>query len=396
MVSDDLVPRIEMLTDMIMQLSLPQTPGDPQEKTQSQANISVPKMQPSIAKLVISAKDILYEANSIVAQSEGGSDASSTITTVLRNLDFHKQDFEESATISPRRKPVRAGADFERIIQDWIPTASSGASTSHFGSASQTTRTQMTPSQSSFGMSALGDECQETTGGPDSDSDDELEYEILQGYLDKGFLLYKDCQWEKAELYIRRAIDVSKVVPLDKVRNKGIDLEEVQFKVAVCALHQKKLEEADVDLLHLRTVRPAPDEHKNTTLRRILSVYLFAWICLEKTKLEEAQKYCRKALSMKRKRFGEMAWLEADIFSLLSAISKAQGDDLTAEVYQDKANQSAAVPSPEPSEPEIQFVRLDMLRDMRGLPDEPEVELQVVTKLVSLLFEVLGGANRRI
>jgi hypothetical protein len=99
---------------------------------------------------------------------------------------------------------------------------------------------------------------------------------------------------------------------------------------------------------------------------------------------------------MKRKWFGDMVLLEADIFSLLSAISKAQGDDLTAEVYQDKANQSAAVPSPESSEPEIQFARLDMLRDMLGLPDEPEVELQVITKLVSLLFEVLGGASRMI
>jgi hypothetical protein len=140
MVADDLVPRIEMLTDMIMQPSLPPTPGNPQEKRQSEANVLVPKMQPNIAKLVISAKDI---------------DASSMITTVLRNLDFHKQVFQESATISPRGKPVRPGADFERIVQDWIPTASSGDNTSHFDSASQTTRTQMTPSQSSSGCLPL-------------------------------------------------------------------------------------------------------------------------------------------------------------------------------------------------------------------------------------------------
>jgi tetratricopeptide (TPR) repeat protein len=382
MVADDLVPRIEMLTDMIMQLSLPPTPGNPQEKRQSEANVLVPKMQPNIAKLVISAKDILYEANSVVAQSERGSYAGSMITTVLRNLDFHTQVFQESATISPRGKPVRPGADFERIVQDWIPTASSGDNTSHFDSASQTTRTQMTPSQSSFGMSAVGDDYADSAAGEGSDSDDELEYEILQGYLDRGFLLYRDGDWEKAELYIRRAIDASKVLPLDKVRNKGIDLEEAQFRVAVCALHQKKLEEADVDLLHLRTVRPAPDEYKNTTLRRILSVYLFAWICLEKTKLEEAQQYCRKALSMKRKRFREMAWLETDIFPFLSMISKAQGDGLTAEVYRDKANQSAAVDS-QVLEPEIQLARLGMFRGMRGGPD---AELQVITELVSLPF----------
>ena len=92
MVADDLVPRIEMLTDMIMQPSLPPTPGNPQEKRQSEANVLVPKMQPNIAKLVISAKDILYEANSVVAQSERGSYAGSMITTVLRNLDFRNKD----------------------------------------------------------------------------------------------------------------------------------------------------------------------------------------------------------------------------------------------------------------------------------------------------------------
>ena len=36
-----------------------------------------------------------------------------------------------------------------------------------------------------------------------------------------------------------------------------------------------------------------------------------------------------------------MGSLEYDIFSLLSVITKTQGDDLTIEVDQDKANQSA-------------------------------------------------------
>jgi hypothetical protein len=102
-VSDDLVPRIEMLTDMIMQLSLPQTPGNPQDKAQSQASVSVPKIHPDITNLVISAKDILYEAQSIVTQSDRGSDTSSTITSVLHNLDFLTQESRGSVISVLRR-----------------------------------------------------------------------------------------------------------------------------------------------------------------------------------------------------------------------------------------------------------------------------------------------------
>jgi tetratricopeptide (TPR) repeat protein len=239
-------------------------------------------------------------------------------------------------------------------------------------------------------MSAVGDEYSELTAGEDSGSDDELEYEILEGYLDRSFPLYEKGNWEKAELYIRRAIDASKVLPLDKVRSKGINLEEAQFRAAVCALHQKKLEEANIDLLHLRKTRPAPDEPKSTTLRHILSVYLFAEICFRKTKLEEAQKYCRNALSMKRKHLGEMAWLEAIIFSLLSAISTAQGDEITAEVYYDKAKHSVTRDSPLEKEPEIQLARLDILRGMQVSTD---VQVEIISELISLLFEALGGAN---
>jgi tetratricopeptide (TPR) repeat protein len=152
---------------------------------------------------------------------------------------------------------------------------------------------------------------------------------------------------------------------LDKVRLKGIDMAEAQFKVAICAFHQNKLDETDVELFQLRMTRSAPDEPRNTTLRRILSVYLFAEICFQRNRMEEAHKYCRKALSMKRKLLGPTNWLETNCFSLLSVISAAQGDSITAEVYQDKAKASDSPDSSLEQNPEIRATRIDALVSSR-------------------------------
>jgi tetratricopeptide (TPR) repeat protein len=365
-VIDDLVPRFEILTDMIMQLSPSKTPDKPQEDTQSYSTISVPQRPPSLTNLVFSAKDVLDQARYTIEQSEEGSDDSSTITVMLHHLDLLEQDLQSNLAMHsggqwsrPRTEPGH-----HEFVQNWVSSAPMGANTGRSDSASVPTRTQMTPSQSSIETSTIGGDS--PSFDENSDEDDDLDYEILQEFLKRGFANYEKGDWANAELYIRRAIDSSKTLPLDKVRLKGIDLEAAQFQIAICAFHQKRFDEADVETLELRTARPASNEPRNTTLRRILSVYLFAEICFEKKKLEEAHKCCRKALSMRRKLLGETVWLETNCFALLSAIATAQGDNLTAEVYQDKARASitpdTALEQEQEQESEIRSARLDRIR----------------------------------
>lgn len=365
-VIDDLVPRFEILTDMIMQLSLSKTSDKPQEDPQSSGTISVPKRPPSLTNLVFSAKDVLDQARSTIEQSEEGSDDSSTITVMLHHLDLLEQDLQSNLAMHsggqwsrPRTEP-----EHHEFVQNWVSSAPMGANTGRSDSTSTI-----------GGDSPSFDE--------DSDEDDDLDYEILQEFLKRGFANYEKGDWANAELYIRRAIDSSKTLPLDKVRLKGIDLEAAQFQIAICAFHQKRFDEADVETLELRTARPASNEPKNTTLRRILSVYLFAEICFERKKLEDAHKCCRKARSMRRKLLGETVWLETNCFTLLSAIAAAQGDNLTAEVYRDKARASTTADSPlkleQEQESEIRSARLDsIIRTWDGIaPTQPRPEVPI-------------------
>lgn len=157
-----------------------------------------------------------------------GSDTS-TITAVFHrlevdgNLQGNTTDLSEQEIIRQEMDP-----DFHRHIENWIPTASSRSKTHVSESAPATTRTQMTPSQSTFEMTMVGYEDQ--FSDEDSEKDGEFEYEILQGCLDKGIANYEVGDWASAEPRIRRALDCSKKLSVDKVRLKGINLEDTQFK----------------------------------------------------------------------------------------------------------------------------------------------------------------------
>jgi len=347
------MPRVEMLADMIMRLST---------QDLDNANRTPPvlaKEQPSMANLVISAKEILYKAKSTIAESDGGSDSSSVITAVLNRLDLLDVDQGVQGNVPIAGQSTRLGpsAEQRRIVEDWIPSLPSGTTSSQFDSGSETTQTQMTPTQSTPVMSTFGGELNDE----DSEDDDEFEYEILQGCLDKGFASYNNGDWDIAERFIRRAIDASKTLPLDKIVVKGIDMMDAQFKIAVCALHQEKLDEADAELFQLRMARPTPNEPRNITLRHILSIYFFAEICFQRKKLEEAHKWCRKVLALTRKCLGETPWLEMYCFSLLTSISATQGDNVTAEVYLDKAEASVPPGSSLEQDPEIGAARIDSM-----------------------------------
>jgi len=418
---------------MVTQLSIPQASrSSPQHELQTQKNASATNRSPSLPNLVISAKHVLNEARSAVARSEMGSDASSVITSVLQDLYLFEEDFQDNATISPGSKPVNHGTDFIKIIDDWDFAPHSGDSSSQFDSASVTTRTQMTPTQSSYAPSTIGDQPSDVSDTEDSDSDcelenellqeyvdkgfaickngdyeaaeiymrrakeasethpwvnsrrkvnglEELEYEILQAYLDKGFASYKERKWGIAQLYMQRGVGVSLLLLPDTIRYRGIILEEVKFRVAVCAFHQRQISDPEITFLsQLGSIQPAADENKATTLRRIMSVHLLAEIYLERNKLDEAYKHGRKALSMKRKYLDDMSGAERAMLFLLSAICKAQGDKLQADVYLDKAKASMGPDSSLDLGLEFQLARFDAARQMR--------QIKIVSELISPLL----------
>jgi hypothetical protein len=338
-VTDDLVPRIEILTDRIMQLSRLQASKNLQIQ-QTPIFKSSAKDQSDIVSLMVSAHELLNEAKCVVAQSEGSSDRGSY-------LDILEKDLQDSLTVTQGYQPDRSGGEaFDRhtVVENWIPAVSPATNTSHFDSSSITTRTQMTPTQSTCDTLSLASDYQDSLIGDDSDYDDDLELEILQGFLDRGSSVYKEGDWASAQKFFKRLIEVAKTLPSDKLHQRGFDLKEAQFKIAVCAFQENKLEEAEVELSRFRTTRPSINESRAIALRHIISTHLFAIICFRKRNLDEAYKHCRKAHSMKRKLLGkETPWLETKNFSLMMEIAKAKGDVLAEEVYQAKGLEYASL-----------------------------------------------------
>lgn len=219
-----------MHADMIAQL-LKQTPGN---SNQTLPTLSMEK--PSIKLLVASVREVLLQAKSSIAESEGGSDSSSVVTMILHRLEILEEDIRGNDLTPGNPTTLYPLSDQHRIIEDWIPSVSPESTTSHLYSRSATTRTQMTPTQSTPSVSTV--EGQTIFTQEDSDDDDEeFESEILRAYLDKGFASYENGNWEIAEPFLRRAMDTSKILPLNKIPIQEFQLAEARFKIAVCAFH---------------------------------------------------------------------------------------------------------------------------------------------------------------
>ncbi|KAE9366410.1 hypothetical protein N431DRAFT_386751 [Stipitochalara longipes BDJ] len=377
LVTDDLIPRIEILTDMVMQLSQIHASSGHQNQ-ETYANVSV-----TTTSLMVSAQNVMNEVKSIVAKSDNGSEQSSSVTTILHHLDLLEKDVEDSITVTEKCQPSgpnKANVTRHPVVDDWIPTVPLGSHASDFDSSSIATRTQMTPTQSTCETPSLGSNYPQSVAEDDSDTDDDFEYEILQGFLDRGFALYKESDWAGAQPFLRRGIDTSKKLLADKLREKNIKLDEAEFKTAVCATHQNNLEDAEAALFQLRTTRPAANENRDILIRRILAIHLFAFICYNRNEFDDAHKHCRKALSMKRKLFAkDMPWLESTHFSLLSDIAKAKDDLIAADVYNAKAHEYGALAPRTDLEPEFHMAKFDILRARGSLETNTSLFMELKT-----------------
>jgi tetratricopeptide (TPR) repeat protein len=365
--TDDLVPRIEILTDMVMQLTSQLQPSSYFQNQQDYEIASVTAEQFDIPNLIESAHSLLQEAKSTVARSNIGSDDSSSVTTVLHHLNLLDKDLEDSMTVIRGQHPTNPDGAFvtrRAVVEDWIPAVPQESATSDFDSSSVVTRTQMTPTQSTCETPSLGTSHTESTAGDDSseDEDADFEYEFLQDIINRGFSLYKEGNWTEAQAFLKRGTDNAKTLGPDKIRQKNIQIDDAQFRLGICAFHLNELEDAEMALFQSRTTKQIKNEDRNIAIRRILATHLFALLCFHRKQFDEAYKQCRKALFMKRKLTDkEMPWLDSTHFNLLSQIAASQKDHVAADVYNKKAIEYTTLVSSEETEPEFTMAKIPAL-----------------------------------
>jgi len=308
----------------------------------SAANIS------NAENLVESAKEVLLEAKSVVANSERGSVYASSTASVIQRLEDLEHDFEDDMTAIRGKVPLRPAnstdPDSHSKVRSWIPTVRPQTGF-YVADLSETDSisglTQMTPSESTFNPAREGLE----TGlfdYDDSDGDDEVDYMVLEAFLKKSLNAYMNGDWAGAEPLLQRVLDESTPLPTDKLLRVGIDTALLKFRMAICALQQDKMEEAGTRLLKLITTKGTPGEKESVAMQRIVLIYLYAEVCFSKKRPEEARRHCRTALKMKRKLLGDdVSFLEHNAFNLLSAVAQTQGDLLAAEVFLEKSKEAS-------------------------------------------------------
>jgi tetratricopeptide (TPR) repeat protein len=369
-VTDDLVPRIEILADMIMQLQLVQL--QPSRNRHAQGILLTMREETDISSLMVSAHDVLSEAQSVIAQSETGSDRGSSASTMLHLNNFEGL-FRDSLKITQGHQPIEPGGlpfDRHAAVEKWIPAAFPTDETTQSDNSSTNTQTQMTPTQSTFGTSAIGTEYAASATGEDSDEEDELEFDMLKGCLDQGVSFYKQGDWASGEKYFRRALADSKKLSSNKIQQRGIDLKDAQFKTAVCAFQQKRFDEAEAELFHFNSRKSVNTEESNVVLRRVLATYLFAEICFQRNRIDEALKHCRKAHSMNKRLIGnttDMPEVQANIFNLLMDIALCQWDFVAAEVYEAKELEYRVEPRPKLQMIDLEEILLSRLRRLQNV-----------------------------
>ena len=384
--TDELVPRIEILTDMVMQLTPQLQPSNGFRNQQDYEIASVTAEQFDIPNLIESAHSLLQEAKSTVARSNIGSDDSSSVTTALHHLNLLDRDLEDSMTAIRGQQPTNSNGAFvtrRAVVEDWIPAVLQESATSDFDSSSVVTRTQMTPTQSTCETPSLGTGYSESAAGDDSsgDEDEDFEYEILQEYLNRGFSLYKEGNWAGAQPFLKRGLDTAKTLGPDKIRQKNIQIDEAQFRLGICAFHRNELEDAEVALFQSRTTKRIRNEDRNIAIRRILATHVFAVLCFNRKQFDEAYKHCRKALFMKRKLTDkEMPWLDSTHFNLLSQIAASQKDLVAADVYGKKAIEYNTLVSSEETEPEFAMAKIPALDAFL----EPEIDKATLNQPITI------------
>lgn len=340
--------------------------------------------------IVASAREVLFEAKSVVARSEAGSVYHSTAASVIQRLEDLEHDFDDNITTIRGNVPVRRDSWMETDphlrIKNWIPTIPLRRldGTNSPETESSYAPTQMTPSESTFEMLADKAETVLLDFG-DSDDDNEIDNILLEAFLSKALVAYKSGDWAVAEPFLQRTLDDSTTLPARKLVSAGIDLTQVEFRLVICKLQQDKIDETAPRLARLITAKGPLGEGKPIAMQRLVLIYLYAEVCFCKEKTEEARKYCRKALSLKRKLFGnEVRFLDHNAFDLLSRIAQIQGDDLAADLFFGKSKEACAMQKiEEESYPELQIAQLDkilLLKSRLSLGTKNDTRLEKTPK----------------
>ena len=163
----------------------------------------------------------------------------------------------------------------------------------------------------------------------DSESDGEIELDVVNRFLERGQREYKKHRHAEAMKLFRTGLRRAESLSLD--RKVGLELEDIQLRMAYCYLYQKHLDEAE----HLFK---AIVKHNTENIRASRAFHAcagLAQIYLCRESFREAERWCKKSLSGWKGLVGKQHSLYVTSLWLMEFIHEMEGDADSAGVFAD-------------------------------------------------------------
>ncbi|KUJ12882.1 uncharacterized protein LY89DRAFT_195988 [Mollisia scopiformis] len=173
-------------------------------------------------------------------------------------------------------------------------------------------------------------ETTETPAHDESDSEDELELEVLEQCLQEANAALKKSRHEDAALFYREAFSIAESLSPKKQERFG--LSDVRLRTAVCCFFENNFKEAEkiaTEVKNRETISPTNADR----IRKLDATQLLAEIYLCSGKYREAEKECRAAWKGRYKALGKQDLSCFVSLSLLSLIMEMQGNYARAITY---------------------------------------------------------------
>ena len=154
----------------------------------------------------------------------------------------------------------------------------------------------------------------------DSESDGEIELDVVTHFLERGQREYKRHRHAEAMTLFRTGLRRAESLSLD--RKAGLELEHIQLKIAWCYLYQKQLDEAE----RLFKVIVKHNTEKISVARAFHACAGLAQIYLCRGSFRDAEAWCKKSLSGWKRLVGKQHSLYITSLRLMEFIHETEGD----------------------------------------------------------------------
>ncbi|TLD34661.1 Dimethyl-sulfide monooxygenase [Venturia nashicola] len=277
--------------------------------------------QQKISRQLTDLKDQITLANTLALQQGTAQPGSSLdkmqdsrrISKHLRNLARDAESLRSSAsTVIERDRSTVWGAsvlgdqlsnDQYRDIRNWIPPPVEEESLEG----------------ESIGSGPISDAI---TIRAESDSESDLEQELVEMFEKRGLQKLADKKYEEAEKFLCKAISLRS--PFSKTTTS---LEHVKASLADCYCQQAKWEDAD------RLLSELSDSRNKLDILALYSLHAVSHSYFGKANLDAADRMCRKALLGKKKLLGKTHESYYHTLLLLACICDAKGDEVQGDAW---------------------------------------------------------------